>query len=234
MESSAEGREDCTGGSLEFDGTGWVEVFYTSPLDLQDTSYTIEAWVRASDLPNGKHATLLSKRSADTEGYFLSLAGISHGDLIPGTPVYQINDEQVVNDELGVEPDTWTHVAVSFHRQLNRLGMFIDGVRVHDATSPASLSANGSRLYVGKDVNGSDDRYWFTGFMDEVRVSTNARYMDDFTPQQRFETDENTLLLWHFDEGAGGVAQDEMGSHHGGLQTDTGSTPQWSDITICD
>ena len=47
--------------------------------------------------------------------------------------------------------------------------------------------------------------YWhsFTGYIDEVRISTVARYNIDkkiVTPDEKFKKDKETIALWHFDE----------------------------------
>lgn len=56
----------------------------------------------------------------------------------------------------------------------------------------------------------------FTGRMDEIRVSTTARYAQDFKPRPRFEPDDDTLALYHCDEESGVVLKDASGhGHHG-------------------
>jgi formylglycine-generating enzyme required for sulfatase activity/Leucine-rich repeat (LRR) protein len=56
----------------------------------------------------------------------------------------------------------------------------------------------------------------FFGRMNEVRISKVARYDKDFTPAKRFEKDEDTVALYHFDEGSGDVLKDSAGNgHHG-------------------
>lgn len=56
----------------------------------------------------------------------------------------------------------------------------------------------------------------FKGIIDEVRISRSARYAGDFEPPSRLEADDDTLALYHFDEGAGAVAGDSSGNgHHG-------------------
>ena len=56
----------------------------------------------------------------------------------------------------------------------------------------------------------------FWGIVDEVRISNVARYTEDFTAGRRFEPDEHTVALFHFDEGSGDVAKDSSGNgHHG-------------------
>ena len=50
-----------------------------------------------------------------------------------------------------------------------------------------------------------DGSFWgsFTGYIDEVRISTVARYdveKKDFMPDGKFKNDAKTAALWHFDE----------------------------------
>lgn len=47
--------------------------------------------------------------------------------------------------------------------------------------------------------------FWdsFTGYIDEVRISTEARYdveKKGFMPDDKFKNDAKTAALWHFDE----------------------------------
>ena len=82
----------------------------------------------------------------------------------------------------------------------------------------------------GKKIEIFDDFFSgsFAGYIDEVRISTVARYdvsKDGFTPRNKFEKDQETLTLWHFDE-RGGARQfsDASGrAHHlvgeGGART---------------
>ena len=52
--------------------------------------------------------------------------------------------------------------------------------------------------------------------MDEVRFSKIARYTKDFTPAKRFEPDEHTMALYHFDSGSGNILKDSSGNYHDG------------------
>ena len=62
----------------------------------------------------------------------------------------------------------------------------------------------------------SVEKHGFCGAVDEVRISRIARYDGDFIPARRFEADEHTLVLYHFDEGSGNVARDSSGNGHDG------------------
>ncbi|WP_298866587.1 LamG-like jellyroll fold domain-containing protein [uncultured Gimesia sp.] len=65
------------------------------------------------------------------------------------------------------------------------------------------------------DINANAPSF-FHGIIDEVRISNIARYTKDFTPTKRFETDKNTMALYHFDEGSGDVLKDASGNGHDG------------------
>lgn len=56
--------------------------------------------------------------------------------------------------------------------------------------------------------------YSYHGELDEMRVSSTVRYTTGFDPSERFETDEDTVALWHFDEGDGTTAADASGNNH--------------------
>ena len=64
------------------------------------------------------------------------------------------------------------------------------------------------------------DHFWgsFAGYINEVRISTVARYdvsKDGFTPRDRFKKDRETLALWHFDEPGGRrIFSDASGHAH--------------------
>ena len=58
----------------------------------------------------------------------------------------------------------------------------------------------------------------FTGYIDEVRISKDARYdveKKGFMPDGKFKDDAKTVALWHFDE-PGGTQQfsDASGNAH--------------------
>ena len=58
----------------------------------------------------------------------------------------------------------------------------------------------------------------FDGIIDEVRISKTARYRQDFVPAKRFTPDDQTIALYHFDEGFSDAVRDASGNgHHGKL-----------------
>ncbi|MCE9607273.1 MAG: hypothetical protein K8U03_20500, partial [Planctomycetia bacterium] len=56
----------------------------------------------------------------------------------------------------------------------------------------------------------------FRGVIDSMRISSSARYDQDFTPAEKFTPDKATFALYHFDEGQGNVLKDSSGNgYHG-------------------
>jgi hypothetical protein len=54
---------------------------------------------------------------------------------------------------------------------------------------------------------------FFQGVVDEVRVSSVARYAENFVPEQRLSSDPQTIALYHFDEQTGRTARDAANGH---------------------
>jgi len=73
---------------------------------------------------------------------------------------------------------------------------------------------------VGADPNrAAEPHQFFKGSIDEVRISKVARYTKDFQPAKKFESDKDTLVLYHFDEGTGDVVKDSSGNARDGKMT---------------
>ena len=93
--------------------------------------------------------------------------------------------------------------------------LFIDGHRIA-RHSAEFAERDWSTFYMGRSYPPDLKKRQFLGTIDEVRISNIARYTKDFTPQRRFEPDEHTIALYHFDEGEGDVLHDSSGNgHHG-------------------
>jgi hypothetical protein len=108
----------------------------------------------------------------------------------------------------------------------------VDGIlRNTQAGSTAPSDSNGT-LAFGRA--GASNGEYFTGLIDEVRLSNIARYTGtSFTPQTTpFSSDANTVGLWHMDEGTGQDVNDSSSNGRDGvLGTSAGaeaSDPAWS------
>lgn len=97
----------------------------------------------------------------------------------------------------------------------DKIMLFVNGKAIaHREDSDESVSAAPNTWNLG---GGTDDP--FEGVISEVRISQTARYQGDFTPPPRHETDEQTLALYHCDEGEPKTVPDSSGhGHHAKLK----------------
>ena len=176
---------------LQFVPATLVEV---DSLKLDPTgSHTQEAWV-TPDMPEIKNSThvfgqlqassLFLDNSSGGWGFGLSLAdGFRHVASKP------------------IERNQRVHVAIVRADRVMRL--FVNGqVASRRGESGRPFSSPSQRFLIAN---------FFTGAMDEIRISSVARYEQDFTPQAHFEPDAHTLALFHCDERSGAVLKDSSG-----------------------
>lgn len=98
---------------------------------------------------------------------------------------------------------------------------YLNGRLVSTISEPLRVTAGQFRLCIGSQHNFTTAEL-FRGILDEVRISSVARYTGDFIPAVRHVADEHTLALYHFDEPDGDVVQDSSGhNHHGTLIGET-------------
>jgi hypothetical protein len=81
------------------------------------------------------------------------------------------------------------------------LRLYVDGAIAAKAAGSGVRKRNQLPLFVGADPDGSGKPVDpFSGRIDEVRISSVARYVGDaFTPAVRHAPDVDTLLLLHLD-----------------------------------
>jgi hypothetical protein len=130
----------------------------------------------------------------------------------------------------------WHHVVLQGRAAGNSFSgiVFIDGVSTGPFRSSSSsfISDNDRSLYVG----GLPSEFWafvrngenhirsnvttFDGLIDELRISNVERYEQkgpggNIRIKERFQPDEHTVALWHFDEGPGALRyEDASGNGH--------------------
>jgi len=101
--------------------------------------------------------------------------------------------------------NTWYHIAlVRDGMGTNNFTFYVNGVALQSDTDTNTLGGGGANFISIGGIDAATDSFGINGYMDEVRVSDNARYTSGFTPStSAFANDDNTLLLVHCD-GANG------------------------------
>jgi hypothetical protein len=166
--------------------------------ELPDGPFTLEGWVR----PEKQQPTagLIAKTQRSEYGLlaengvvnFLVLLGDQYASAAAQDPL-----------PLG----EWSHVAGVFDGQ--SVALFINGTLAARAPAAGARQRNDLPLYLGADPDdkGNPTRA-LDGWVDEVRLSTGARYTDAFTPNRRHEPDASTVLLFHLDRLVGDLVPD--------------------------
>ena len=174
----------------------------TIPLDSLDPNrpWTVEGYVQPVDQPDHNHALLAI---FEGDSWHLNLNHWSMR-LVEHAPKGQAQTEHVIAEQ-NLPRGKRVHVAGVFDGKTARL--LIDGKLVGTADSTLLPKQSPKDLILGA-------RY--SGTMDEWRISKVARYEADFTPPKRYESDADTLALYHFDEGTGDVLKDSSGNNHHG------------------
>ncbi|WP_417851257.1 LamG-like jellyroll fold domain-containing protein [Thalassoglobus sp.] len=112
-----------------------------------------------------------------------------------------------------------THIAGQWNGQ--SLQLFIDGKLVQERDYSGSFNPQGSL-----EIGGHDGSR-FKGSIDEIRISKTLRYQTDFIPQNELTSDEETLALYHFNEGTGNTLKDSSGNGHNGKIVGA----KWAEVT---
>jgi tRNA A-37 threonylcarbamoyl transferase component Bud32 len=193
--------------ALEFDGKrSHVQI----PSLKYDGSHpiTLEAYVRLrrADVDQnvvGDHCATGIALKVEKSGCLCLVAGPSK------------NDPPVVRSEAPLATGRRYHVAGTWDQR--RIRLFLNGKEIASAPAPSDGYRRSPRNVAIGAYPGIGGH--LHGTIDEVRISSRARYDGDFTPprpDKRYEPDKHTVALYHCDEGRGNVLHDASGNGHDG------------------
>jgi formylglycine-generating enzyme required for sulfatase activity/serine/threonine protein kinase len=167
--------------------------------------YTVEAWIRDEN----RRGNLLSMRNGDFPRFIGG--GLDHGLVLDVAKYKGVG----VADKPIPQTGEWAHVAGVYADGEVRL--YVDGELIGSkAVPPVDEMGSATDMNIGGRIHGSNSFGAFKGQIDEVRISNTTRYTDNFTPSRRYDSDEHTLALYHFDEGTGDILEDSSGNGHDG------------------
>ena len=208
------------------------------PADVGATDFTIEFWLMARAAentagpitcgPNNEWIagnTVVDRDSLSTDRNFgITIAGgkVVFGVSGDGTGTFSLCSLSSVLD------GAWHHVAAERRRSDGFLWLFVDGNLEAQVAGPGGdISYPDSKTAVNSNepylVLGAEkfDRLGtfgqaYSGWLDELRISTKLRYAASFPrPRAPFVTDLHTAALYHFDDGSGATLHDVAGAAGG-------------------
>lgn len=187
--------------------------------EYNPTSFTLEAWIRPSNLDG--YQNILGhwgSFSATTASYALyldgdnpSLAIACDGKTLLAVPTFA-----------SIAQDQWTHVAATFDATTTTGAIYVNGQAGGSTNfSCAPLATTGVPLQIAyNDPAGGRS---LQGLMDDARLSSVVRYTGAFTPPASLVPDADTLALFRF-EGSGGTLTDESSLANHAMVVDGGAT----------
>ncbi|MDW8053281.1 MAG: LamG domain-containing protein [Anaerolineae bacterium] len=210
------------------------------PVNIGATDFTIEFWLRFSPGENNSvncqegedawiNGNIIFDRDIfgvpDYGDFGISLYGgrIAFG-VHNGTSGYSICSTSVLT------PSQWHHIAVT-RRITGEMRIFVNGVLARSHNGPAGNISyrvgrgitsnqwfNEPYLVIGAEKHDYAPSIYpsFSGWVDEVRLSSVVRYTANFAPPNApFTPDAHTVGLYHFDEGSGTIVLDSSGAAGG-------------------
>jgi hypothetical protein len=171
-----------------FDGKSALRV-ELNPKDLPDGPFTVEAWVK----PATEKGTAPFVAKTEQSEYALNLANNVPGFhcFIGGKYVSAIAPTEQI-----IPAQQWTHVAGVFDGQEMRL--YVNGNLAAKTPATGARKTNVLPLYIGADPDAKSlPTQFYSGELDELRLSKSARYQENFKPALRHARDAETLLLFH-------------------------------------
>ena len=193
--------------SLSFDGLNdWVEVPHDPSLDV-GIGLTVEAWVWHDTLTNCQTFVRKGVSSSPHYAYWL------HKNVSPSDSLYWASYGGFSTSTFGAAPvGRWYHYAGVWDSARSEARTYVDGAQMNVVSASAPTN-NAEVLRIGTDWDFGCE---MNGRIDEVRISTVARYGTDFVPDTVFAPDGDTMALYHFDAFGGTLAEDSSGNgNHG-------------------
>lgn len=204
------------------DGEGSLgKIPQDSSLSLDDGDFTVEVWIKASVALDGEDQRILGVFDGTYSQWVLEY-NATHGGL--GALFSDGVSQIAVYSSATVAVDSWHHVAVT--RAVDQFSVWLDGVEVATSANSATLAELSGDLYLG---NLEAAQNGWQGQVDEVRISSMARYTSVFTPDRSFENDPDTVGLWHLDSRATNIYDASGNGFHG--ETTDGT---WLTESSCD
>ena len=197
-------------------------------------SSTWEAWVRLPSSP----AVATQRPVLSRWGYWThSSPNLSPADgSVLGAGGFHCVESPTAAGTL--QAGGWHHLATVFGDGASPgYELYVDGV-LADVEGPGCQSpADGWEIVLGA-IGSAGYSSFLAADVDEARISGVRRYQGPFVPERRFASDAATIALWHFDEGAGGVAADASGNGrhlqlHGGFAWVDGVEPIPPPVRYC-
>jgi len=205
-------RLNFLGNGLIFDGSNdYVSV---SHFDMNNSSYSINAWVNASASLSGDKHIFSDSDSTDFGFYIADNSSVYHLCLSHnGDTSYNSN----YCSTTAFSKDGWQFVSATFDNVTNELKLYMNGQVVHTSTYTNDINATQTSSRIGSYNNGSS---FFDGEISNLSLWSKVLSANEIKVYMNSSLKGNESSLeayWILDEGTGVTANDNS------INTNTGS-----------
>jgi hypothetical protein len=163
---------------------------------LSSSNFTFECWVRFDSITTQYFVGQFYDSDNRYEFWFHA----SNGPTFHQVTATSVEINENVGNIAGWKPNTWYHVALirGWSGNANDYAITRDGVVLKTFTNASTIDDHAAVFSIGSTTQGS-----LGGYMDEIRISDNARWTADFSgslPSAQHSSDGNTLALIHCGE----------------------------------
>ena len=189
-------------GSLAIDGTDYLSIDNSGgEITFGTDDFTIEFYIRANALPGGSDYDFIYDSRITGTGVQISLCMNANKMKLYTAGAFRISSST------NMSANTWHHIALT--RTGGTTTLWQDGSSVGTYTDSNTYTSR-SDVKVGLNFNNVNGT---AGRVDEMRISSIARYTSSFTPYTNALTnDEDTLMLLHMDGTSGSTTFEDDNS----------------------
>jgi len=171
--------------AYSFDGVkSFIEVKDSTTLRLNNTDFTLAAWVLEKARNSSYQDAILVKRGAgEQDGWLFSLLG-KLSDFGLGNLFYNVSggSNPRLQSTTVIPLNSWHHVVFTYVNGQKIGKMYVDGVLSGQTTLPSPNGATSNNLFIGKDSIDLLGGYYFNGNIDDIRI-----YNRSLTPKEVIE-----------------------------------------------
>src|ERR1043166_4167760 len=185
--------DGISGTALSFNGQNYVEIPNSTDFNL--TELTLEAWIRSSNTQFGSVVSTADDNFGACGTTLYNLTGYEFDQRITADVAIRCGTGGEVISLNALNDNQWHHLAMTLGGGF--LKYYVDGALQGTTATSIQPTNTLAPLRIGFQ-NTHGGRYWH-GLIDEVRLSKVIRYTANFTPQQSYAADSNTVGYWKFD-----------------------------------
>jgi hypothetical protein len=156
---------------------GHIPTASGSNLRLNNTNWTIEAWVFIPSNATAEEMFVVESYSGgNTGGFVLRISSTRR------VKAYQIAGPSMSNSVTGstqLSVNTWSHIAATMDQNTGKLRVFLNGIE--DGITDCFIQTNNVNDYLLIGARGDDTRVWQTHSIDEVRIWNVAKTASELT-----------------------------------------------------